>query len=122
MRTIKINPHDRSITEVELPTERGNSRAFLDACYAEVGHGCDLIEIVNCGRPTLTHNVALVVDEEGLLKPNAGWRFKGYPHRDPFGYVLMGTGLLMTSDRQGNMTALPGDITLDTVKEWVQWQ
>jgi hypothetical protein len=122
MRAIKINPHDRTITEVTLPDDTAKtSRQVLQALYHEIGNGCDLIELVHCGKPTLSHNVDLVIDEEGLLKDNAFFFFRGYPHMGVGDYAMAGTALVIGQARGEYMKGLPEEVTLDMVTSWVRW-
>ena len=61
MRGIKINPTDRTITEVDVP----NPNKSLQGLYGLIG--CDLVQLVELDR-----GIILYCDEEGKLKPVTG--------------------------------------------------
>lgn len=61
MKTIVLNPTDKTITPAEIDYADGRLRGFYDAI------GCDLIEIVRLGPINGVEQIA-VIDEEGMLR------------------------------------------------------
>lgn len=56
MKAVLINPHDQTVTDVDVDTSKG-----LPAFYKMID--CDLVEFFQLGG-----GIALVIDEEGMLK------------------------------------------------------
>lgn len=106
MKAILIDPTMRTVTETELDFGEGGDTRELDVVYAAIG--CDLVDIVR-----LPHNNMLILDDEGLLKPNRLFRIEGYPE------MLAGKTLLV-GDNNENFRQ-PPHVTLDEARQMVSW-
>jgi hypothetical protein len=85
IRAILINTQAQQVTEVKV-------NPVLAAYYALLG--VELVEAVH-PRGIAAHDV-MYVDEEGLLKPNSFFQFRGYPQ------PLAGNALIVGTDEDGN--------------------
>ena len=80
MRAIKIDPVEKTVSEIELAVDPNKS---LDELYRLIG--CDLVQLVQLSR-----GIVLVCDEEARLKPIRGaFAFIGT------GMVIAGTGIIL---------------------------
>ena len=80
MRAIKIDPVEKTVSEIELATDPNKS---LDELYRLIG--CDLGQLVQLDR-----GIVLVCDEEARLKPIRGaFTFCGS------GMVIAGTAIIL---------------------------
>jgi hypothetical protein len=86
VKAILINPFKKSVSIVDLQKE-GNEMS-LKHCYYLLD--CDLVEFVY-----LKGNKILVVDEEGLLKTNKPFKFKGAGQE-----YFMGKALIVQENQQ----------------------
>jgi len=105
MKAILIDPHNRSVSEVEVSKSR-----FLKDLYAHIG--CDLVE--RAISEDRKHEVWL--DEEGLFKqPLAFFKFEGYPQE-----AYAGKGVILGCNRTlSDSKDCP--LTLDEVKAKVKF-
>lgn len=99
MPAFLINPANRTVTEI-------NFGGTLEGAYQAMG--CDLVDIVR-----LPHGNMLIVDDEGLLKPNHVFTIEGYPEG------LAGKSLIV-GDNNDDFKQAP-TITLDQARQMVGW-
>jgi hypothetical protein len=105
MRAILVDPAARTVTEV-------------DYCGGDdPRHICALIgaESLDSGRLATFDGVQALafVDDSGLLRSNACFRFEGYAH------PLAGKALILGCDRFGNTVACP--LTREEVEARIRW-
>ena len=104
MRAVKIDPVNRSVTEINL---KKNPNSTLQELYEIIG--CDLVELVQIDR-----DMVMVVDEEGKCKDVQGaFTFIGW------GTVIAGTAIILggSGDR---FKALPENLaSFEMMTEWV---
>ena len=94
MRTVKIDPVSRTVTEIDL---KKNPNRTLDELYEIIG--CDLVELVELDR-----DIIMVVDEEGKCKAAQGaFTFIGW------GTVIAGTAIILGGDIN-KLKALPENL------------
>jgi len=104
MRGIKINPADRTITEVDVP----NPNESLQGLYDLIG--CDLVQLVELDR-----GIILCCDEEGKLKPVTG-AFTFFGNEE---LVIAGNAVILGGDA-GRFGKLHENITsFEQIVEWV---
>jgi hypothetical protein len=119
MRAIKINPLVNEISEVEL-----DGSSLLSSLYKEID--CDTVEVV-CRSVVLTDGTELYlemfIDESGRLKTGGvpfyirvNWNNEII--MEDFRGVAVVTGPV---DAEGNTTALPDTVTVEIVKDVVEW-
>ena len=105
MRAVKIDPVNRSVTEINL---KKNPNSTLQELYEIIG--CDLVELVQIDR-----DMVMVVDEEGKCKDVKGaFTFIGW------GTVIAGTAIILggSGDR---FKALPENLaSFQMMTEWVE--
>lgn len=106
MKAILIDPTARTVTEIELDFGNGGSTRELDVVYKAMG--CDLVDIVR-----LPHGNMLIVDDEGLLKPNHVYRIQGY-------HEMLAGKTLLIGDNNNNFQQ-PPTVTLAEANEMVLW-
>lgn len=103
MKAYLIDPFKRSILEVGTDGE-------LQSIYDLLG--VDMIELV---RPLNSEGDVIYIDEEGKLKDAQAMFFCRLWPRD----VLMGKGLWIGTDEQGNNAS--AEMTLQYVKDHIVW-
>ena len=105
MRAVKIDPVNRTVTEINLKKNPNNT---LQELYEIIG--CDLVELVQIDR-----DMVMVCDEEGKCKTVQGaFNFIGS------GMVIAGTAIILGGN--GNrFKALPENIaSFQMITEWVE--
>ena len=105
MRAVKIDPANRTVTEIDLEK---NPNRTLEELYEIIG--CDLIELVELDR-----GIIMVVDEEGKYKAVQGaFTFIGW------GTVIAGTAIILGGD-SNKLKALPENLArFQMMTEWVE--
>ena len=105
MRAVKIDPANRTVTEIDLKKNPNNT---LDELYSIIG--CDLVELVELDR-----GIIMVVDEEGKCKTVQGaFTFIGS------GMVIAGTAVILGGD-SNKLKALPENLaSFQMMTEWVE--
>ena len=107
MRAVKIDPVNRSVTEINL---KKNPNSTLQELYSIIG--CDLVELIQ-----IDEDMVMVVDEEGKCKDVQGaFTFIGW------GTVIAGTAIILggSGDR---FKALPENLaSFEMMTEWVEPQ
>lgn len=98
-----IDPVTRTVTEMKLEAKT------LFNKVKELG-GYDLGDIRR-----ITDDVSLIVDDEGLLKPNAYWAFKGDPH------PMAGKAFLIGMDREGEFCSMSPFIVASQISKMILW-
>lgn len=108
MRAILINPFDETVTEIDLPPCDNNLKPMYDIISEpSFPVKCDLV-----GRADWVRGgCELWVDEEGLLKSNKKFLWKGAG-------MFYGKGILTDS----NIKPLSAAVTVDKIKEMIVWQ
>ena len=105
MRALKIDPINRTVTEIDL---KKNPNRTLDELYSIIG--CDLVELVQ-----IDADMVMVVDEEGKCKTVQGaFTFIGS------GMIIAGTAIILGGN--GNrFKALPENLaSFQMMTEWVE--
>ncbi len=103
MRGIKINPTDRTVTEVDVKS----SNTSLKSLYELIG--CDLVELVQLDR-----EVVLVCDEEGKMKNITGaFHFYGCPE-----LVIAGNAIILGGN--GNRFKVLHE-NVENIRKIVEW-
>ena len=105
MRSIIINPYDRTISEID---HDGDLRTMYETIK------CDGVGMVRVNRRADGSGDVLWLDDDGLLiegKPIFIW--EGYKH------PLAGIGLIMGVNDEGENA--PAGIALNSVREQVRW-
>ena len=105
MRAVKIDPVNRTVTEINLKKNPNNT---LQELYEIIG--CDLVELVQIDR-----DMVMVCDEEGKCKDVQGaFTFIGS------GLIIAGTAIILGGN--GNrFKALPENLTsFQMMTEWVE--
>jgi hypothetical protein len=95
MKAILIDPHNRSVSEVEV-----NKKTFLKDLYEHIG--CDLVErAISDDRK---HEIWL--DEEGLFRqPLAFFKYSGYPQEAYAGKgVILGCNRTLSDSKDCTLT------------------
>ena len=104
MRAIKIDPVEKTVSEIELTTDPNRS---LDELYRLIG--CDLVQLVQLDR-----GIVLVCDEEARLKPIRGaFTFFGT------GMVIAGTGIVLGGSGNRLKPLREGKRTFDLITMWM---
>ena len=105
MRAVKIDPVNRSVTEINLKKNPNNT---LQELYEIIG--CDLVELVQIDR-----DMVLICDEEGKCKDVQGaFTFIGW------GTVIAGTAIILGGD-SNKLKALPENlVSFQMMTEWVE--
>lgn len=105
MRAVKIDPVNRSVTEINLKKNPNNT---LQELYEIIG--CNLVELVQIDR-----DMVMVVDEEGKCKDVQGaFTFIGW------GTVIAGTAIILSGD-SNKLKALPENLaSFEMMTEWVE--
>ena len=104
MRAIKIDPVEKTVSEIELATDPNRS---LDELYRLIG--CDLVQLVQLDR-----GIVLVCDEEARLKPIRGaFTFYGS------GLVIAGTGIVLGGNGNRLKPLREGKRTFDLITVWM---
>ena len=104
MRGIKINPADRTITEVDVP----NPNKSLQGLYDLIG--CDLVQLVELDR-----GIILCCDEEGKLKPvNGAFTFFGNEE-----LVIAGNAVILGGDADRFGKLHENIASFEQIVEWV---
>ena len=105
MRAVKIDPVNRSVTEINLKKNPNNT---LQELYEIIG--CDLVELVQLDR-----SIVLVCDEEGRLKEVKG------------GFTFIGSGLIIAETAiilggsGDHFKALPENLaSFQMMTEWIE--
>lgn len=104
MRGIKINPADRTITEVDVP----NPNKSLQGLYDLIG--CDLVQLVELDR-----GIILCCDEEGKLKPVTG-AFTFFGNEE---LVIAGNAVILGGDASRFGKLHEGIASFEKIVEWV---
>ena len=104
MRGIKINPTDRTITEVDVP----NPNKSLQGLYGLIG--CDLVQLVELDR-----GIILCCDEEGKLKPVTG-AFTFFGNED---LVIAGNAVILGGDASRFGKLHENIASFEQIVEWV---
>lgn len=100
-----IDPENKTVSIVTVEPD-GDSH--LDSMYKHIK--CDLVDVVYVNRS----NDVLFLDDEGRLKPNHYFFWRGY--HSP----LAGRALVLGTSDDGD-TIEPRELTLESVKDHVQW-
>ena len=105
MRAVKIDPVNRTVTEINLKKNPNNT---LQELYEIIG--CDLVELVQIDR-----DMVLICDEEGKCKDVQGaFTFIGW------GTVIAGTAIILGGD-SNKLKALPENLaSFQMITEWVE--
>ena len=105
MRTVKIDPVSRTVTEIDL---KKNPNRTLEELYEIIG--CDLVELVELDR-----GIIMVVDEEGKCKAVQGaFTFIGS------GMIIAGTAIILGGNGD-HFKALPENLaSFQMMTEWVE--
>ena len=104
MRAIKIDPVEKTVSEIELAVDPNKS---LDELYRLIG--CDLVQLVQLDR-----GIVLVCDEEARLKPIRGaFTFYGT------GMVIAGTGIVLGGNGNRLQPLREGKRTFDLITAWI---
>jgi len=104
MRGIKINPADRTITEVDVP----NPNKSLQGLYGLIG--CDLVQLVELDR-----GIILCCDEEGKLKPiTSAFTFFGNEE-----LVIAGNAVILGGDTSRFGKLHENIASFEQIVEWV---
>ena len=104
MRAIKIDPVEKTVSEIELTVDPNKS---LDELYLLIG--CDLVQLVQLDR-----GIVLVCDEEARLKPIRGaFTFYGS------GMVIAGTGIVLGGNGNRLKPLREGKRTFDLITVWM---
>lgn len=104
MRGIKINPADRTITEVDVP----NPNKSLQGLYDLIG--CDLVQLVELDR-----GIILCCDEEGKLKPVTG-AFTFFGNEE---LVIAGNAVILGGDASRFGKLHENIASFDMIVQWV---
>jgi len=104
MRGIKINPADRTITEVDVP----NPNKSLQGLYGLIG--CDLVQLVELDR-----GIILCCDEEGKLKPVTG-AFTFFGNEE---LVIAGNAVILGGDASRFGKLHENIASFEQIVEWV---
>jgi len=104
MRGIKINPADRTITEVDVP----NPNKSLQGLYDLIG--CDLVQLVELDR-----GIILCCDEEGKLKPVTG-AFTFFGNEE---LVIAGNAVILGGDASRFGKLHENIASFEKIVEWV---
>lgn len=107
MKGLLIKPDEKKVDWIELPSPRRNQPMLvLDAIYKalKIDGGSRLVEAVNLINLQLPHNDLMLVDEEGLLRPEtrALGQFGLGPRSSEHFYVFNGRALVLRANAQGN--------------------
>ena len=105
MRVVKIDPVNRTVTEINLKKNPNNT---LQELYEIIG--CDLVELVQIDR-----DMVMVCDEEGKCKDVQGaFTFIGS------GLIIAGTAIILGGN-DNRFKALPKNLTsFQMMTEWVE--
>ena len=104
MRAIKIDPVEKTVSEIELAVDPNKS---LDELYRLIG--CDLVQLVQLDR-----GIVLVCDEEARLKPIRGaFTFHGS------GMVIAGTAIVLGGSGNRFKPLREGKRTFDLITAWM---
>ena len=105
MRAVKIDPVNRSVTEINLKKNPNNT---LQELYEIIG--CDLVELVQIDR-----DMVLICDEEGKCKDVQGaFTFIGW------GTVIAGAAIILGGN-SNKLKALPENLaSFQMMTEWVE--
>ena len=105
MRAVKIDPVNRTVTEINL---KKNPNRTLDELYSIIG--CDLVELVQ-----IDADMVMVCDEEGKCKTVRGaFTFIGS------GMVIAGTAIILGGN-SNKLKALPENLaSFQMMTEWVE--
>ena len=105
MRTVKIDPVSRTVTEINL---KKNPNSTLQELYEIIG--CYLVELVQIDR-----DMVMVVDEEGKCKTVRGaFTFIGS------GMVIAGTAIILGGN-SNKLKALPENLaSFQMMTGWVE--
>ena len=105
MRAVKIDPINRTVTEIDLKKNPNNT---LQELYEIIG--CDLVELVQIDR-----DMVMVVNEEGKCKSVQGaFTFIGS------GIIIAGTAIILGGD-SNKFKALPENLaSFQMMTEWVE--
>jgi len=100
MRTILIDPVTQTVTELEFT---GNYKKIQETI------GCRCFTVVNIDGPD---QEAIFIDDEGLLKESGHvFKFNDYP--------LVGKGLIMGCDKEGDSTGTT--LSLSSITNQIEW-
>jgi hypothetical protein len=113
MRAVLINPHARTIWEIDLPDANDNAKgeAMLAALTADFRSPVRAFD-----RVQLTAADDLWVDDEGLYATNNP---VFYWDDDPIKRPLVGMGLILGFDQDGDSVA--AKISIADVRKHIQW-
>ena len=105
MRAVKIDPINRTVTEIDL---KKNPNRTLEEFYEIIGY--DLVELVQ-----IDADMVMVCDEEGKCKTVRGaFTFIGW------GTVIAGTAIILGGD-SNKLKALPENLaSFQMITEWVE--
>ncbi len=103
MRGIKINPTERTITEVDVKTPNSSLKSLYELI------GCSMIELIQ-----LDDDVIMACDEEAKLKTITGaFRFYGSPE-----LVIAGNAIILAGD--GNRFKVLHE-NVENIRKIVEW-
>ena len=103
MRGIKINPTDRTVTEVDVKSPNKSLKSLYELI------GCELVELVQLDR-----EVILVCDEEGKMKNITGaFHFYGCPE-----LVIAGNAIILGGN--GNRFKVLHE-NVENIRKIVEW-
>lgn len=107
MKSLLIDPENRTITEVEYSGEFEGPKGAYELLK------CNLVELVHDKRFPFANHV--IVDEEGLYKrPRHAWRLMGGVYE-----ALVGRGLTTAVDSSGDEEE--STISIEDLKRRIQW-
>lgn len=114
MRAIRINPYDRTVSEVETSGRAEGQGDALPGLYALLSDPAHMVELFTVLSLDAGEGETLYLDDEGLLSPGrAVWRLKDYPS------PLCGVGLILGTDDEGD--SIGTALTLQFAKSLVTW-
>lgn len=108
MKAILIDPHARTITEVEHDDGLDSPNGIYAHCR------CDLVCTVNVAHWGRYSYDTLFLDDDGLSRPNQAFFTWG-----DYAHPLAGYGLILGCDDEGNSIA--PRMTIDSVRQVVAW-
>lgn len=104
MRAVKIDPVNRTVTEINLTQ---NPNKTLQELYDIIG--CDLVQLVQLDR-----GIVMVVDDEGKCKDiKGGFTFIGWET------VIAGTGIILGGSAHKFKSLQENLASFEMLTEWV---
>lgn len=110
MRAIRINPYDRTVTEVETTGAGPGHRGLYELLSAPT-HKVDIFTTVSLGG---RDGETIYLDDDGFLQPgHAVWRLQDY------GSPLAGVGVIVGTDDGGD--SISTALSVQDVQALVSW-